>query len=319
MKNNSWPPVRFGDVVREVRETENDPLRAGFERYVGLEHLDPESLHIKRWGQIADSDITFTRVFRAGQVLFGRRRAYQRKAAVADFDGICSGDIIVMEAREEHLLPDLLPFIVQTEGFYDYALRTSAGSLSPRTKWSHLAAYEFALPPEDEQRRIADILWAADAEKEALLNVQLKLHQLAVSVGSEAFQESQPCILLGELVKRDELSFQTGPFGTVLKASSYVEQGIPIINPVNMADGKLVVSEGPFISVEDAERLSKYRMEWGDIVLGRKGDVGRAIFVSDDYAGFIIGSDCIRVGYWVKLSNPHISIIFCAIPELSPG
>ncbi len=155
-----WRMVRFGDVVRNVDISERDPLANGIERYIGLDHIDPESLHIKRWGLIEEGT-SFTRKFVKGQVLFGKRRAYQRKVAIAEFDGICSGDILVFEATDE-LLPELLPFIVQSEGFYDYALSTSAGSLSPRTKWKDLAVYEFVLPPKDEQRRIADLLWAAE-------------------------------------------------------------------------------------------------------------------------------------------------------------
>jgi len=155
------PTVKFGDVVRNVNENERNPLENGLERYIGLEHLDPESLHIKRWGLIAEGT-SFTRKFTKGQVLFGKRRAYQRKAAVAEFDGICSGDILVLEPKNDRLLPELLPFIVQSDCFFEHALRTSAGSLSPRTKWRDLANYEFFLPPLDEQRRIAEILWAAD-------------------------------------------------------------------------------------------------------------------------------------------------------------
>ncbi len=169
-----WRMVRFGDVVRNVDLYVSNPLEADLERYVGLDHLDPESLHIKRWGLIADGT-SFTRKFIEGQVLFGKRRAYQRKAAVADFEGICSGDILVFESQGDDLLPDLLPFIVQSEGFYNHALGTSAGSLSPRTRWRDLAEYEFPLPPKDEQHRIADIAWVA-----VLLHYREQLCRLAL-------------------------------------------------------------------------------------------------------------------------------------------
>jgi len=153
--------VTFGDVVRNVDESVRDPQNSGLERYVGLEHIDPESLHIQRWGLISEGT-SFTRRFRKGQVLFGKRRAYQRKVAVAGFDGLCSSDILVFEPKDDRLLPELLPFICQSDGFFEHALDTSAGSLSPRTKFKELARYEFPLPPLDEQRRIAEILWAAD-------------------------------------------------------------------------------------------------------------------------------------------------------------
>ncbi len=155
-------PVKFADVVRLSTSRTADPASAGIDRFVGLEHIEPENLHIRRWGLVADGT-TFTSTFKRGQVLFGKRRAYQRKVAVADFDGVCSSDIYVFESKDPNvLLPELVPFICQSEGFYDFAVKTSAGSLSPRTNWSHLANYEFPLPPVDEQRRIADLLWAAD-------------------------------------------------------------------------------------------------------------------------------------------------------------
>jgi type I restriction enzyme S subunit len=159
--SSKWPKVRFGDVVRNVDESVRDPQTCELERYVGLEHIDPESLHIQRWGLIAEGT-TFTRRFRKGQVLFGKRRAYQRKVAVAEFDGLCSSDILVFEPKDDRLLPELLPFLCQTESFFEHALDTSAGSLSPRTKFKELARFEFPLPPLYEQRRIAEIFWAAD-------------------------------------------------------------------------------------------------------------------------------------------------------------
>ncbi|MBH2018497.1 MAG: restriction endonuclease subunit S [Burkholderiales bacterium] len=155
-----WKRVKFGDVVRLSKARSQEPLKDGFERYVGLEHLEPGDLRIRSWGNVADG-VTFTSVFRPGQVLFGKRRAYQRKVAVADFAGVCSGDIYVLETADAQvLLPELLPFICQTETFFDHAVGSSAGSLSPRTNWASLASYEFLLPPLEEQRRHLDALSA---------------------------------------------------------------------------------------------------------------------------------------------------------------
>lgn len=150
----SWRQVKFGDVVRLSKARTQDPLADGIERYVGLEHLEPGDLRIRRWGNVVDG-VTFTNVCQPGQVLFGKRRAYQRKVAVADFSGVCSGDIYVLETKNAQvLLPELLPFICQTDAFFDHAVGTSAGSLSPRTNWSSLADFMFALPPVDVQERI---------------------------------------------------------------------------------------------------------------------------------------------------------------------
>src|SRR5437016_5611497 len=114
-----WRAVKFGDVVRQVKATSKDPGSIGIDRVVGLDHLDPESLVIRRWSELDDlpDGTSFTRVFRASQVLFGKRRAYQRKVAVAHFDGICSGDILVFEPVGEDVLREFLPYIVQSDGF----------------------------------------------------------------------------------------------------------------------------------------------------------------------------------------------------------
>jgi hypothetical protein len=153
-----WQRVKFGEVVRLNKDTCKDPVAAAINRVIGLEHLEPGDLRVRSWADVADGT-TFSNRVRPGQVLFGKRRAYQRKVAVADFDAICSGDIYVFETADQtQLLQELLPFICQTESFYEYAVGTSAGSLSPRTNWKSLAEYEFALPPSREQLLFADCL-----------------------------------------------------------------------------------------------------------------------------------------------------------------
>lgn len=184
-----WRRVKFGDVVRLSNARSQDPLTDGFERYVGLEHLEPGDLRIRNWGNVADG-VTFTSVFRPGQVLFGKRRAYQRKVTVADFAGVCSGDIYVLETKDtEVLLPELLPFICQTDAFFDHAVGTSAGSLSPRTNWTSLAGFEFALPPMDEQRRLATTLAAQNELIEAKQQVLLELECCLKSTRAQILSE----------------------------------------------------------------------------------------------------------------------------------
>ena len=167
---STWKIYNFGDIALNLKVTVKDPLSEGFERYVGLEHIIPGNIHIKSWGKISDGT-TFTRVFCKGHVLFGKRRAYQKKAAIAEFDGVCSGDILVFEANEEYLISDLLPFITQSDKFFDYAVKTSAGSLSPRTKYKDLAKLKFKLPPLDEQKRLAGLLWSVDEVIEGWIEV----------------------------------------------------------------------------------------------------------------------------------------------------
>ena len=157
------PKVLLGDVARERKETCKGS-KAGYP-IVGLEHLVPEEITLTAWSE--DSENTFSKMFHKGDVLFGRRRAYLKKAAVAPFDGICSGDITVIEANAERIIPELLPFIIQNDALFDFAVGKSAGSLSPRVKWEHLKNYEFELPEMDKQRELAELLWAMDATRKS--------------------------------------------------------------------------------------------------------------------------------------------------------
>lgn len=155
--------VKLGDVAVEHKET----CKGNKDGYpvVGLEHLTPEEVSLTNWDE--NSDNTFTKMFRKGNVLFGRRRAYLKKAAVAPFDGICSGDITVIEAIPDRVFPDLLPFIIQNDDLFTYAIGKSAGSLSPRVKWEYLKDYEFELPDMDRQKELSEILWAMDTAKKS--------------------------------------------------------------------------------------------------------------------------------------------------------
>jgi type I restriction enzyme S subunit len=150
--------IKFGHICREVKVTTKDPIADGYERYIGLEHLDSGSLKIKRWGMIEQDNPSFTRVFKKGHILFGKRRPYLKKAAIAEFDGICSGDIIVLEARGKFLRSELLPFIIHSSMFWDFAVKTSSGSLSPRTKFKSIAEYKFDIPDLAGQKSLFEAL-----------------------------------------------------------------------------------------------------------------------------------------------------------------
>ncbi len=187
--------VKFGDVVINVNETLRDESEHSFSRVVGLEHIDSGDSELRRWDELSSlpEGTSFKRIFRRGHVLFGKRRAYQRKVAVASFDGICSSDILVFTPSDKRLNPGFLLYIVQSEGFFAHALQTSSGSLSPRTRWQDLASFEFELPSLDEQERILELLSAVDAHAEALRNQanvaedsrRVVLHDLLTTAGED--------------------------------------------------------------------------------------------------------------------------------------
>ena len=195
--------VLLGEVAAEHKET-NKNIEGNLPT-VGLEHIVPRQVTLSHWD--SNGDNTFTKVFRKGHVLFGRRRAYLKKAAVAPFDGICSGDITVIKADEKRLLPALLPFVIQNDDFFNFAVDRSAGSLSPRVKWTHLKNYEFNLPTMEKQRQLAKVLWALNDTIESYKTLLVQTDEVVKSQFMEQFGNQKenpkglPMMTLGETCK----------------------------------------------------------------------------------------------------------------------
>lgn len=254
-----WRKVKFGDVVRLSKARCADPLTEGVERFVGLEHLEPGDLRIRAWGNVADG-VTFTSVFKPGQVLFGKRRAYQRKVAVADFSGVCSGDIYVLESQDaDALLPDLLPLICQTDAFFEHAVGTSAGSLSPRTNWTSLADFEFVLPSMEEQRRLVDVLQEIEHAKEAHQQIALAADQLIRSMLSELLNGDWPVVELGSVVLETQ-------YGLSINAGSVGQY--PMLRMMNIENGLCVENDIKYVDLAEKD-FEAYRLVHGDVLFNR--------------------------------------------------
>lgn len=251
-----WSLVRLGDVVFEPKESVKDPADEGIERVVGLEHIDSEDIHLRRFAGI-EEETTFTKKFLPGDILFGRRRAYLKKAAQAEFKGICSGDITVMRANEK-LSSKLLPFIINNDKFFDHAITHSAGGLSPRVKFKDLANYEFLLPPKEQQAEIAELLWAMDEVVVTDNNSISKTKELYLSkIEKQLLNENSSKInfsALGEIIRgvgyKPEDLLDMYELGTclILRANNIFE------SLINFNDVKIV----PLKKVKETQLLKYY-------------------------------------------------------------
>lgn len=179
-----WKMVKFGEVVRQCKETVDRDTNP-FERYVEGGHMDSENIHIRSWGEFGTDYVgpAFHRIFRKGQVLYGSRRTYLKKVAVADFDGITANTTFVCETKDQNVfMQELLPFLMLTDLFTEHSIRESKGSTNPYINWPDIAKFEFPLPPMDEQKRIAEILWAADEVVEKYLMSRMNATKLLDSI-----------------------------------------------------------------------------------------------------------------------------------------
>ena len=153
----------LSDLVTVVSEHISNPSTSGFEIFVGLEHYDAGEPVITRFGSTANLESS-VKHFIEGDILVARRNVYLKRAGVVKFEGVTSGDSIVLRVKDE-CYKDIIPFILNTEEFWDYAEQNSDGTMSKRLAPDVLLEYECDIP--DNHKDIAKKLWAAYELKEA--------------------------------------------------------------------------------------------------------------------------------------------------------
>lgn len=254
--------VKLGDIAIEAKSS-NKGDKTGI-RIVGLEHLTPSNVTLSSWSE--DTENTFTKEFSKGDVLFGRRRAYLKKAAVAPFGGICSGDITVIRAIEDKVDPDLLPFIIQNDFLFDFAVGKSAGSLSPRVKWTHLKEFAIELPSMPEQSKLAETLWSIIETKNAYEDLINKTDELVKSQFIEMFgtEDNHPEDV--QFVKLGDIATYIN--GMAFKPDDWGEQGLPIIRIQNLT------GSGEAFNYFDGEYPEKVEVNTGDVLISWSASLG---------------------------------------------
>ena len=215
-----WQTWRFEQIAANVNVRIDNPSESGMEHYVGLEHLDPDSLRIRRWG--SPSDVEAGKLFfKTGDIIFAKRRAYQRKLGVAEFDGICSAHAMVLRAKPEVVLSEFLPFFMQSDLFMNRAVEISVGSLSPTINWKTMAVQEFSLPPTNEQKRLVELLGSIAELEEDLRNAEHEADRLQKAA-------------MQDLLDADLNGWPARPIGEVFKVTT---GGTPSRNNVTFWNG----------------------------------------------------------------------------------
>ena len=159
-----WKNHRLGEICDRVKESYK-PVDGGDTPYVGLEHLAQGFPAFV--GRGTESEIKSSKTaFKAGDILFGKLRPYLRKGAQADFDGVCSTDILAFRTKTE-CESGFLRFLVHSDEFVDHAKSTTSGVQHPRTSWPSLREFRLSLPTLPEQKMIAHILSTVQREIEA--------------------------------------------------------------------------------------------------------------------------------------------------------
>ena len=251
------------------------PVPEDAAHYIGLEHLIPGTFDIPEWGSEV-APVGEKLLMKKGDVLFGRRRAYQRKVGIAPFDGIFSAHGMVLRPRPESVDEKYFPFFISSDQFMNEAVRISVGSLSPTINWGTLKNCEFDLPPMDEQKKLAELLWAANDLKESYKKAITATDEMLKAKFREMFGEC-PQVSLASVCKG------SGEYGIAASADDYdVNKGRYIRITDIMDDGSL---NDDVVSPDKYEE--KFILKEDDILFARTGNtVGKTYIHKRGHATF---------------------------------
>jgi type I restriction enzyme S subunit len=275
LDKSTWGTFKFEDIAQKISKTIK-PDEAEVDIYIGLEHIDANDIHIRRKGVPADVKGGKLRCY-PGDVIFGKRRAYQRKAAIVDFDGICSAHAFVFRANEEIIEAKLFPFFLHSDQFMHRMIDISVGGLSPTINWGDLKQQEFLLPPKDQQAKLAELLWAMDEviERE---NVVLK------KVESSRLSTEKYCLAKINLKNgiNSETFFDRVTDGTH-DTPKRKNEGYRLLTSKNISNYSLNLSTDYFISEKDYNEVNKRsKPDKNDILFGMIGTVGQVCMIIEE-------------------------------------
>lgn len=248
---------RFDEIAinstKKKKPTEEDKVH-----YIGLEHIDPGCFNIVRWG----SDVAPTGdklLMQKGDVLFGKRRAYQRKVGIAPFDGIFSAHGMVLRPNTEIIDANYFPFFISSDRFMETAVRISVGGLSPTINWKDLAKQKFDLPTLEEQKVLADKLWAAYRLKEGYKKLLAATDEMVKSQFIEMFKNSEK-IALGNMA--------TFVNGSAFKPDDWSTEGVPIVRIQNLTQ------DDSTYNYYNGDMTKKVIIDSGDIIISWSATLG---------------------------------------------
>ena len=280
------PKYKFSEIAYNITDKKM-PEPGDEELYIGLEHLDSGSLRVTRWG--SDVELVGQKlVMQKGDILFGRRNTYLRRAAIAPHDGIFSAHGMIFRPNTDVIDPDYFPFFISSDYFMDAAIRISVGSLSPTVNWKTLKELEFFLPDLNRQRQTAELLSAANETKEAYQDLLLKTDELVKSQFIELFDN----VPGAEYIPLEQCCVSiTGGNTPSMKHEEYYGGDVPFIKSGDVKD-RYVASGALWLTQEAlTNTTAKYVPKGTVVVVVRSGILKHDLPVAITLNPLVINQD----------------------------
>lgn len=271
---------RFEDIAINSTEKKK-PVESDKEHYLGLEHLDSGTFKVSRFGSEV-APIGDKLIMKKGDVLFGKRRAYQKKVAIAPFDGIFSAHGMVLRPKEDVIDKNFFPLFIASDYFLDAAIKISVGSLSPTINWRDLKELKFNLPELEEQKKLAEILWQIVATMESYKKLLAKTDEMIKAKFVEMFGD--PTKFKSEKLSKNVEEMFIGPFGSDLKNNCFVskDEAYCIVYEQKHAISGTITDENRYITEKKYQQLKRFTLLPGDIIVSCRGTIGKIFLLPEN-------------------------------------
>ena len=309
LNKKNWKEYSFGDVAIQQKETV-DRQNTTLGKYVAGEHMTTEDIHIRQWGIVGDSYLgpAFHRKFCKDDILYGSRRTYLKKVAVAHFNGITANTTFVIRSNDEIITPGILPFLMLSDSFTDHSVKNSKGSVNPYINWKDIANYKFKLPQLDEQKRLADLLWSIDKVIETELDLLLKLKKFE-KVKMNELLNGKHLSVCNNKIPIGWVEKKISQLGTVSTSSvdKKIKKGEKNINLINYMDvytskDKKITKSLKFMQVSaNDSQLIKNQIKKGDVLFTPSSetsdDIGHSAVIYEEMPRTLYSYHLVRLRF----------------------
>ena len=285
--------VRLGDVVK-IEASSKSVVGDKF-WLLNLDMVEQQTGNVIAYNYVGKDALNGSIIqFDTGCVLYSKLRPNLNKVVIPGQDGFATSEMLPLRPNTKLLTREYLTAFLRSDNFVTWAVSKTAGAKMPRLGSKELLGKEIPLPSISEQTRIAGQL----AKVEKLISLRkeqlAKLDQLVKSRFIELFGDpvsnphGYPKVPLSELAE-----IRIGPFGSLLHKEDYIANGHALINPSHIVAGKISVDNELTVSDEKFSEMSAYHLQIGDVVMGRRGEMGRCAVVHTD--GLLCGTGSLLI------------------------
>ncbi len=258
---SKWRKVTLGEVAYEYSSRVDNPSESQYDYFIGSDCIGQYDFRITKKSP-ANIITSAQKEFKSGDYLLVRRSLYgsdfRERAPRADFDGCCSADILTIRENHDFISDGYLINVLYSKDLWDFIVANSAGGLTRRIKWKQIADFEFLLPPKEEQKVLAEKLWAAYEVKQSYLKMieatqeMVKSQFIEMFKGDYQMEKWEDCLTITNGKKDDGDYQESGSF------------------PICGSGGIMGYGERKFCDKDT-------------IILGRKGNINSPIYMENDY------------------------------------